>query len=162
MFESLVHQARMQGGIHPLTRLGRASEASLREVATSTLTPDLDEDRGLLREALAETGISPEPERPPLKRRKGKEHTASTIRLEQLVEDRRAEVSLLDIVTKVAHWVPWWRPFGPLSGSNSKLRNPRAPYSLVTFTCGTNMGPDQMARHLRGQVSAHEISGPGN
>ncbi|WP_372490961.1 Tn3 family transposase [Actinomadura terrae] len=52
--------------------------------------------------------------------------------------------------------MPWWRPFGPLSGSDPKLRNPRARYSLVTFTYGTNMGPYQMARHLRGQVSAHE------
>ncbi|MUN41698.1 Tn3 family transposase [Actinomadura sp. NEAU-AAG5] len=92
----------------------------------------------------------------------GQERTASAIRLEQLVEDHRSEVSLLDIVTKVAHWVPWWRPFGPLSGSDPKLRNPRARYSLVTFTYGTNMGPYQMARHLRGQVSAHEISVPGD
>jgi len=33
---------------------------------------------------------------------------------------------------------------------------------VVTFTYGTNMGPAQMSRHLRGAVSPHEISAPGN
>lgn len=33
---------------------------------------------------------------------------------------------------------------------------------MIAFTYGTNLGPYQMSRHLRGKVSPHEISAPGN
>jgi len=69
---------------------------------------------------------------------------------------------LLDIITRTAHWVGWHRHFGPLSGSDPKLADPLGRYSVVTFTYGTNTGPYQMSRHLRGTVSAHETSAPGN
>jgi Tn3 transposase DDE domain len=52
--------------------------------------------------------------------------------------------------------------FGPLSGSDPKLADPLGRYAVITFTYGTNMGPYQMSRHLRGAVSPHEISAPGN
>ncbi|MCW2939604.1 MAG: transposase [Actinomycetia bacterium] len=99
---------------------------------------------------------------PVLKRRRGKERTASAIWLERAVAQRRQEVALLDIVTRTAHWTGWWRRFGPLSGSDPKISDPLGRYSVITFTYGTNMGPYQMSRHLRGAVSPHEISAPGN
>jgi TnpA family transposase len=64
---------------------------------------------------------------------------------------------LLDIVRNVEHWTNWSRHFGPLSGADPKLENPRERYILTTFSYGTNIGPAQMARHLRGRVSAHQI-----
>ncbi|MGH9223394.1 MAG: Tn3 family transposase [Acidimicrobiales bacterium] len=60
------------------------------------------------------------------------------------------------------YWIGWHRHFGPLSGSDPKLADPLGRYAVVTFTDGTNMGPYQMSRHLRGAVSPHEISAPGN
>lgn len=99
--------------------------------------------------------------KPTLKQRKGKNRTPSAVDLEREVERRRREISLLDIVTRVAHWIPWWRHFGPLSGSAPKITDTLGRYSVVTFTYGTNIGPTQMARHMRGVLSAHEISAPG-
>lgn len=99
---------------------------------------------------------------PVLKRQRGKEHPGSVVALAKAVEARMAEVSLLDIATRTAHWIGWHRHFGPLSGSDPKLADPLGRYAVITFTYGTNMGPYQMSRHLRGAVSPHEISAPGN
>jgi TnpA family transposase len=99
---------------------------------------------------------------PTLKRHRAKDHPASVATLAKAVEARMHEVSLLDIVTRTAHWVGWHRHFGPLSGSDPKLAHPLGRYAVITFTYGTNMGPYQMSRHLRGAVSPHEISAPGN
>ncbi|MCP4966884.1 MAG: Tn3 family transposase [bacterium] len=99
---------------------------------------------------------------PTLKRRRGKETPGTADALAKAVEDRMHEVSLLDITTRTAHWIGWHRHFGPLSGSDPKLSDPLGRYAVVTFTYGTNMGPYQMSRHLRGAVSPHEISAPGN
>jgi TnpA family transposase len=100
--------------------------------------------------------------RPVLKRRRGKERAVSAVALEKAVETRMQEVSLLDIVTRTAHWIGWYRHFGPASGSDPKLADPLGRYSVITFTYGTFLGPYQMSRHLRGVMSAHEISAPGN
>ncbi len=56
----------------------------------------------------------------------------------------------------VEHWTKWSRHFGPLSGANSKLDHER--YVLTAFTYGCNLGPTQMARHLRGRTTAHQLS----
>ena len=99
---------------------------------------------------------------PVLKRQRGKDHPASVVALAKAVEARMQEVSLLDIAIRTAHWIGWHRHFGPLSGSDPTLADPLGRYAVITFTYGTNMGPYQMSRHLRGAVSPHEISAPGN
>ena len=96
--------------------------------------------------------------RPVLKRHSKTEHRRSVTVLAGLVEERMNEVSLLDITTRSAHWVGWHRHFGPLSGSDPKIADPLGRYSVIAFTYGTNLGPYQMSRHLRGAVSPHEIS----
>ncbi len=100
--------------------------------------------------------------RPVLKRHRRTDYPASVVALAQAVEERMGEVSLLDIATRTAHWVGWHRHFGPLSGSDPKIADPLGRYSVIAFTYGTNLGPYQMSRHLRGAVSPHEISAPGN
>jgi hypothetical protein len=50
------------------------------------------------------------------------------------------------------------KPRRPLSGSDPKLADSMGRYAVITFTYGTNMGPYQMSRDLRGAVSPHEIS----
>ncbi|GAB3691113.1 MULTISPECIES: Tn3 family transposase [Actinomycetes] len=97
---------------------------------------------------------------PTLKRRRGRERTASALALEAAVTERMDEVGLLDIVTRTAHWIGWYRHFGPLSGSDPKIKDPLGRYSVIGFTYGTNLGPHQMSRHLRGGLSPHEIAGP--
>ena len=93
---------------------------------------------------------------PTLKRRRGQERTASAIRLEEQIKQRLPERSLLGILARTAHWLGWWRHFGPASGSDPKLPDPVGRYILTTFTYATNLGPYQAARHING-VSAHEL-----
>ncbi|MGD6454864.1 Tn3 family transposase, partial [Xanthomonas citri pv. citri] len=77
---------------------------------------------------------------PTLKRRRGRERTASALALEAAVSERMDEVGLLDIVTRTAHWIGWYRHFGPLSGSDPKIKDPLGRYSVIGFTYGTNLG----------------------
>jgi TnpA family transposase len=95
---------------------------------------------------------------PVLKRRKGADRPASALELEAAVNERIPERGLLDVLTRTAYWLDWHRHFGPASGSDPKLRDALARYVLLTFCYGTNLGPAQVARHMRGQVSPHELS----
>ena len=72
------------------------------------------------------------------------------------LQARMPERNLLDIVRNVEHWTDWSRHLGPLSGANSKLDRER--YILTAFTYGCNIGPTQMARHLRGGTTAHQLA----
>ena len=99
---------------------------------------------------------------PVLKTRRGRERRASARGLEETIHERLPERALLDILTRTAYLLGWHRHFGPASGSDPKLTDPLARYVLMTFTYGTNLGPAQVARHLRGEVSAHELSTAGN
>ena len=73
----------------------------------------------------------------------------------QALQERIPERNLLDIMRNVEHWTAWSRHLGPLSGANSKLDRER--YVLTAFTYGCNIGPTQMARHLRGRATAHQL-----
>lgn len=98
--------------------------------------------------------------RPRLKRRRGQDRRAATIALERVIEARMPEWGLLDVLTRTAYWLGWPRHFGPLSGADPKLADALGRYVVTTFTYGTNLGPYQASRHLRGAVSPHEIALP--
>jgi TnpA family transposase len=98
--------------------------------------------------------------RPRLKRRRGQDRRASTVALERAIEARLPEWGLLDVLTRTAYWLEWHRHFGPLSGSDPKLADALGRYVVTTFAYGTNLGPYQASRHLRGAVSPHEIALP--
>jgi hypothetical protein len=81
--------------------------------------------------------------------------------LKQLEEDlhmRLSERHLLDILYRVEHWTGWSRHFGPLSGSEPKMEAAKVRQILTVFAYGTNLGPHQMARHLRGEVTAEVLA----
>jgi hypothetical protein len=96
--------------------------------------------------------------RPALKRRQGSDRRTSALALEAAVSERIPERGLLDIVARTAYWLGWHRHFGPVSGSDPKLRDALGRYVLVVFCYGANLGPAQLARHMRGRVSPHELS----
>jgi TnpA family transposase len=79
-------------------------------------------------------------------------------RLEALLAKGMPERTLLDALAHSDHWVHWTRHFGPLSGSEPKLGRARERYILIVFAYGTNLGPNQLARHTRGRVTAHQLS----
>ena len=61
-------------------------------------------------------------------------------------------------MTRTAYAIGWHRHFGPASGSDPKIRDTLGRYALLTFCQGANLGPAQVARHMRGQVSVHELA----
>ena len=74
------------------------------------------------------------------------------------IRERLPQRSLLDVLCNVEHWLNWTRHFGPLSGSEPKLSNPQERYILTAFSYGCNIGPNEMARHVRGKVTSHMLS----
>src|SRR6266487_5397085 len=79
-------------------------------------------------------------------------------RLEAALHARLPERHLLDILCRVDHWVNWSRHFGPLSGSEPKMEDAKARQILTVFAYGTNLGPHQMARHLRGDITSEILA----
>jgi hypothetical protein len=101
--------------------------------------------------------------KPMLKRRKGVDRRPSALALEQAVHQRLPERSLLDILTRAAYLTGWPRHLGPASGSDPKIRGDvLGRYVLTAYAYGANLGATEVARHMRGQVSAHELYTAGN
>ncbi|MDR7304480.1 Tn3 family transposase [Haloactinomyces albus] len=110
----------------------------------------------------ANTDLVLDGDRPVLKRRKGADRRSSAVALEAAIHQRLPERSLLDILTRTAYLTGWHRHFGPTSGSDPKVRDTLGRYVTTTYAYGTNLGPAEVARHMRGRVSAHEIYTAGN
>lgn len=110
----------------------------------------------------ANTDLVLEGDKPVLKRRKGADRRPEAIALEAAIHQRLPERSLLDVLTRAAYLTGWYRHFGPASGSDPKIRDSLGRYVITTYAYGTNFGPAEVARHLRGSVSAHEIYTAGN
>ena len=95
---------------------------------------------------------------PVLKRSPRRQPSVVAEAVEAVLLARLPERNLLDLVANVDHWTHWTRHFGPLSGSEPKLADPRRRYVLTAFTYGCNLGPVQAARHMQGLATAHELS----
>src|SRR5436305_4741960 len=95
---------------------------------------------------------------PVLKRLKGKAVPASRIALQEALRHYLPDRSVLDVLWDSNEEVHWTRHFGPISGSDPKLAHPDERYIIASFAYGTNMGAAQMAKHMRGIVSEHEIT----
>ena len=94
---------------------------------------------------------------PAMKRVQAKKPTRAAKALEAAIIGRMPERNLIDVLCGIEHHTDWSKHFGPLSGSEPKLADPRERYLIVAFGYGTNLGPVQTARHTRGLVSAHEV-----
>ncbi len=95
---------------------------------------------------------------PVLKRPSRIELSPSAQVLSQAVEERFPERNLVDILRNVDYWTNFTQHFGPMSGSDPKLERATERYLLTTFTYGCNLGATQAARHMRGVVTAKELS----
>src|SRR4029453_8050856 len=76
-------------------------------------------------------------------------HDASAV-IDQLLNERMPECTIVDILTDTEHWLNWTAAFGPLSGFDSPLLSPRPRYVTTTFCYGCYLGPTQTARSLPG------------
>jgi TnpA family transposase len=80
------------------------------------------------------------------------------VKLEAAVQSRMKDVHLLDMLCRTDHWTNWSRHFGPLSGSDPKGKDARAHHILTVFAYATNLGPYQLARHLREEVTGETLA----
>ncbi len=95
---------------------------------------------------------------PVLKRIVGKAIPASRIALQEALRQQMPDRAVLDILCDTDQDVHWTRHFGPISGSDPKLANPAERYIITSFAYGTNTGAAQLAKHMRGIISDHEIT----
>lgn len=94
---------------------------------------------------------------PVLKKIRADKPTRSAKALEAAILSRMPERGVPDVLCATESHVGWSKHFGPLSGSEPKLANPRERYLLTAFCYGTNLGPAQTAKHVRGLATAHEL-----
>ncbi|WP_255992060.1 Tn3 family transposase [Chitinolyticbacter albus] len=96
---------------------------------------------------------------PVLRKTVAKEIPDSAISLQNLLTQRLPQRHILDVLANIEHWLSFTRFFGPLSGNESKLREPAERYLMTVFSMGCNLGPTQAARHLsKSGVSPHALS----
>ena len=69
--------------------------------------------------------------------------------LEYQLQNRLPQRQILDILSRIHHWFPFSRHFGPVSGSQTKMTDADARYLLTLFGYGCNLGPKQTAQHSR-------------
>jgi TnpA family transposase len=70
--------------------------------------------------------------------------------LDWLIAERLEPINILDVLADTERWLNWTRFFGPLSGYESRVDDPRPRYVTTAFCYGCNMGPTQTARSLNG------------
>jgi len=95
---------------------------------------------------------------PVLKRIERREPPPAARALQTILNLQLPERNLIDILYTVARWTDCTRHFGPLSGSDPKIDETLDTYVRLVFAYGTNMGPVEAARHMRGVMSAHRFS----
>lgn len=72
--------------------------------------------------------------------------------------ERLPQLSVLDVLKNVDGWVHFTRHFGPISGTDPKIKDPALRYLMTLFCYGCNLGPDQTALHSRDLVSARTLA----
>ena len=70
--------------------------------------------------------------------------------LEATIRKEMEQTPILDALADTENLLHWTRFFGPLSGLDTKLEQPRERYLLASFCYGCNLGPSQTARSVQG------------
>ncbi|MGF6736004.1 hypothetical protein OKW50_008177 [Paraburkholderia youngii] len=70
--------------------------------------------------------------------------------IDQAITASMPQVSILDLLTETEQWLDLHKLFGPLSGFDAKLDDPRKRFITTLFCYGCNLGPSQTARSVKG------------
>lgn len=92
-----------------------------------------------------------------LKRKKSIIDNVKVKEFKRQIEKYMPERNMMEILCNIEHWTNFTKYFGPLSGSEPKLQNPKERYIILTFGYGSNMGPTQTLKHIRGAITPHII-----
>jgi len=69
--------------------------------------------------------------------------------IDQAITASMRPASILDILTETEQWLDLHRLFGPLSGFEAKIDEPRKRFITTLFCYGCNLGPTQTARSVK-------------
>lgn len=70
--------------------------------------------------------------------------------IDQAVTASMPQLSILDLLTETERWLDLHKLFGPLSGFDAKIYDPRKRFITTLFCYGCNLGPSQTARSVKG------------
>lgn len=70
-------------------------------------------------------------------------------KLLKFIEERVDDISILDVFADTDHCLDWTKVFGPLSGLDAKVANPKSRYLITVFGYGCGLGPSQTARSVK-------------
>jgi len=70
--------------------------------------------------------------------------------VDDAIRSQMTDASILDVLTETEKWLDLHKLFGPLSGFESKVDDPRKRFITTLFCYGCNLGPTQTARSVKG------------
>jgi len=70
--------------------------------------------------------------------------------IDELIREQMKDASILDVLTETEKWLDLHKLFGPLSGFEAKVDEPRKRFITTLFCYGCNLGPTQTARSVKG------------
>src|SRR3546814_13231518 len=76
--------------------------------------------------------------------------------LEARLKEDMPPVNILDLLTESEQWLDLHRLFGPLSGFEATIDDPRKRFITTLFCYGCNLGPTQTAPPELGRASCRE------
>lgn len=92
-----------------------------------------------------------------LKRVKSTRNESKIKAFKRIFESKMKERNIMEVLCIVENLVNFTRHFGPLSGSQAKMSDVQARYILLTFGYGSNLGPTQTSKHVKGSITPKEI-----
>lgn len=79
---------------------------------------------------------------------KAKKKVPGVDELTEMIRSRMPQRNILDIIADTLKTLNWCKSFGPISGFESKTKDPLMSYAVATFCYGCNLGPMQTERSL--------------
>jgi len=70
--------------------------------------------------------------------------------VDQQITEQLPATNILDLLVNAEGWLDLHRQFGPLSGFEAKVDDPRKRFITTLFCYGCNLGPTQTARSVKG------------
>ncbi|TAL55812.1 Tn3 family transposase [Pandoraea sp.] len=70
--------------------------------------------------------------------------------IDQAITASMPQLTILDLLTETEQWLDLHKLFGPLSGFDAKIDDPRKRFITTLFCYGCNLGPSQTARSVKG------------
>lgn len=93
--------------------------------------------------------LSIENAEPTLKRLTASPKPSGLESFEGTLKEYMKENDVLNILWEAEQWLNWTKHFGPISGLDAKIDNPKERYVITAFCYGCNLGPTQTARSVK-------------